>query len=60
MRVSSLLGDRFLLEPLQRLHEKRGSSELHGYHVLILLDAMDEADNAGKGWEAITMLVAYE
>ena len=60
MRVSSLLGHRFLLEPLQNLHEKRGLAELHAYHVLILLDALDEADNAGKGCEAITMLVAYE
>lgn len=62
--LSTLLDvfEKFLLEPLNQLQEERSrpGSSLPKTHVLLLLDALDESDDSGRGWEPITLLVANE
>jgi hypothetical protein len=56
--------EKFLLEPLASLDRKRAATEtgpgLHRPRVLILLDALDESDDGGAGWEPVTRLVANQ
>ena len=46
-----------MLDPLIEL-DKQGLTTTK--NVLILLDAMDESDDSGRGWMNITQLVATE
>jgi hypothetical protein len=54
----------FLLEPLQAVDKKRGAGQMspdsNNPDVLVLLDALDESDDGGKGWQSVTTLVASE
>ena len=47
----------YLLAPLQLLNEQR---EAGGPTVLLLLDALDEADDGNRGWGPVASLIAYE
>ncbi|KAJ9527505.1 hypothetical protein QJQ45_025765 [Haematococcus lacustris] len=49
----------FLLEPLLAL-DKALLPEAPRPFVLLLLDALDEADDCGKGWQPVTALIAKE
>ncbi|KAL6759842.1 hypothetical protein V8C86DRAFT_1227862 [Haematococcus lacustris] len=49
----------FLLEPLLAL-DKALLPEAPRPFVLLLLDALDEADDGGKGWQPVTALIAKE
>jgi hypothetical protein len=53
---------RFLLEPLLVLGQDREGSNNRSSRtrVLILLDALDGSEDAGRGWEPVTRLVAKE
>ena len=55
---------RFMLEPLLTLDSQRSQSPEGGSEankrVIVLLDAMDESDDSGKGWEPVALLVANE
>ena len=57
---------RFLLEPLLKQDKLRsqspegGSDDEVNKRVIVLLDAMDESDDSGKGWEPVALLVANE
>lgn len=54
---------RFLKEPLLTLDLNARSHDSRYRHpavVFMLLDALDEADDGGKGWEPVTRLVAQE
>ncbi|KAJ9532875.1 hypothetical protein QJQ45_010968 [Haematococcus lacustris] len=49
----------FLLEPLLKL-DKGLHPEAPRPFVLLLLDALDEADDGGRGWQPVTDLIAKE
>lgn len=49
---------RFLLGPLTALDGNMGSGARPC--VLLLLDALDEADDDGRGWEPVASLIASE
>ncbi len=57
-----------LLQPLQALDKARGQAhnpaDAGGPRpppdVLLLLDALDESDDGGRGWEPVTQLVGKE
>jgi hypothetical protein len=52
---------RFLVEPLSQLDTQRRSGAVDKQPaVLLLLDALDESDDGGKGWEPVARLVARE
>jgi hypothetical protein len=45
---------RFLVEPLSRLDELRRSGAVAQQPaVVVLLDGLDESDDAGRGWEPV-------
>ena len=48
----------FLLKPLKQLDEQWAGSR--GPSVLLLLDALDEADHNGAGWMPVAALIARE
>ena len=50
---------RFLLEPLAALDGSMGAGAPRPC-VLLLLDALDEADDGGRGWQPVTSLIAHE
>lgn len=49
--------EKFLLEPLVTLDQQRAKAG-RGLRVLILLDALDESDDGGAGWQPCIRLVA--
>ena len=54
--------EEFMLEPLTILDQQRAKagSVLCRPRVLILLDALDESDDSGAGWEPVSRLVATQ
>eukprot|EP00798_Chlamydomonas_sp_ICE-L_P014373 gene14373-20376_t len=53
---SSETFEHYLLKPLQQLHSK---GKLSG-QVVLLIDALDEADDGGRGWLPVVSLIARE
>lgn len=61
---------RCLLKPLLELHrqrEKSGTAQVAASggspeqpYVLLLMDALDEADDGGRGWEAVAASIGRE
>ena len=50
----------FLLSPLAQLDGALQQAGKQPPTVMLLLDALDESDDAGKGWESVARLVAKE
>jgi hypothetical protein len=48
---------RYLLEPLTKLGSQQQQSMPT---VLLLLDALDEADDSGRGWLPVAHMIAHE
>lgn len=58
MPGSPLTARRLLLEPLAQVDEAASRTGAPLPPVLLLLDALDEADHNGQGWLPVARLVA--
>ena len=56
----SLAPPRYLLDPLTALDAEMGAQKQEKFAVVMLLDALDEASDGIRGFEAVASFVARE